>query len=330
MRSQCSIVDSRCAITIVVRPCISSSSAAWISRSDSVSSAEVASSRIRIGASFRIARAIAIRWRWPPESRIPRSPTTVSKPLRLQSDELQRVRGLGRALDRLSARPPSSVRDVRGDRVVEQDDLLAHQRDLAPQVDEADVREVLPVEQHAPFARHVEARDQVDERRLAAARRPDQRHGFARRDVEVEVGERGATVFRVALGHVLEADAALRASQRDGAGIGFRLLGDQPEDALGRGQSALDHRAHVGQRLRLIEQVQEGEHVGDEIARAVGSGGALPDRDPQDDGYGDRDDDLVDRRAERCGRRPASPSRAAGGSTPHGAGCSRTARRRTP
>ena len=29
MRSACSIVDSRCAITIVVRPCISASSAAW-------------------------------------------------------------------------------------------------------------------------------------------------------------------------------------------------------------------------------------------------------------------------------------------------------------
>ena len=74
------MVDSRCAITMVVRPCISASSAACTWRSDSVSSALVASSRIRIGAFFRIARAIAMRWRCPPESLTPCSPTLVSKP----------------------------------------------------------------------------------------------------------------------------------------------------------------------------------------------------------------------------------------------------------
>jgi hypothetical protein len=41
------------------------------------SSALVASSRMRIGASRRKARAMAMRWRWPPESWSPRSPTSV-------------------------------------------------------------------------------------------------------------------------------------------------------------------------------------------------------------------------------------------------------------
>jgi hypothetical protein len=41
------------------------------------SSAEVASSSRRIAGSRTIARAIATRWRWPPESRPPRSPTIV-------------------------------------------------------------------------------------------------------------------------------------------------------------------------------------------------------------------------------------------------------------
>ena len=45
---------------------------------DSVSSADVASSRMRIGGSTSSARAIASRWRWPPDSRVPRSPRTVS------------------------------------------------------------------------------------------------------------------------------------------------------------------------------------------------------------------------------------------------------------
>ncbi len=52
--------------------------ASWTSRSDSVSSEEVASSRIRMGGFFRMARAMAIRWRSPPESLVPRSPTGVS------------------------------------------------------------------------------------------------------------------------------------------------------------------------------------------------------------------------------------------------------------
>src|SRR5690554_5397218 len=54
-----SMVDRRWAITSAVRPCITLSSAAWIWRSDSVSRAEVASSRIRMGASRRSARAMA-------------------------------------------------------------------------------------------------------------------------------------------------------------------------------------------------------------------------------------------------------------------------------
>src|SRR5437879_4473558 len=42
---------------------------------------EVASSRIKIRGSARIARAMEMRWRCPPESFTPRSPTTVSQPV---------------------------------------------------------------------------------------------------------------------------------------------------------------------------------------------------------------------------------------------------------
>ena len=59
---------------------INSSSAACTARSDSVSSALVASSSTRMGAFLRTARAMAMRWRWPPESDTPFSPMTVSKP----------------------------------------------------------------------------------------------------------------------------------------------------------------------------------------------------------------------------------------------------------
>ena len=48
MRSALRMVDRRCAMTSVVRPCISVSSACWTRRSDSLSSAEVASSSTRM------------------------------------------------------------------------------------------------------------------------------------------------------------------------------------------------------------------------------------------------------------------------------------------
>ena len=65
-------------MTKVVRPWRSVARPSWIIASLSLSRLEVASSRIRIDGSARIARAIATRWRWPPESFTPRSPTIVS------------------------------------------------------------------------------------------------------------------------------------------------------------------------------------------------------------------------------------------------------------
>ena len=67
-RSASAIVAGRWAMTIVVRPRITSVSASRISCSLVGSTAEVASSRISTRGSARIARAMAMRCRWPPES----------------------------------------------------------------------------------------------------------------------------------------------------------------------------------------------------------------------------------------------------------------------
>ena len=72
------MVESRCAITSVVRFFDTRSSASWISLSVWLSSADVASSSSRIGGAFRMVRAIATRCFSPPESFSPRSPTSVS------------------------------------------------------------------------------------------------------------------------------------------------------------------------------------------------------------------------------------------------------------
>ena len=65
-------------ITTVVRPCIRRSMASCTSCSASVSRALVASSKIRMRGLVTSARAMAIRWRWPPERLAPCSPTRVS------------------------------------------------------------------------------------------------------------------------------------------------------------------------------------------------------------------------------------------------------------
>src|SRR5262245_29827136 len=73
-----SSVLNRCAIRNDVRPTISRSIASMIVASVRRSTELVGSSRIRIGASLRNARASETRWRSPPERPMPRSPTTVS------------------------------------------------------------------------------------------------------------------------------------------------------------------------------------------------------------------------------------------------------------
>jgi glutathione S-transferase len=78
MRSALSTVASRWAMMMVVRPRMSISNASCTSRSDSASSELVASSSSNIGGSLRMARASAILCRWPPDSRVPRSPRKVS------------------------------------------------------------------------------------------------------------------------------------------------------------------------------------------------------------------------------------------------------------
>ena len=65
-------------MTRLVRSRATRSSASWISCSVWLSSAEVASSSIRMGGAFRMVRAIATRCFSPPDSFKPRSPTSAS------------------------------------------------------------------------------------------------------------------------------------------------------------------------------------------------------------------------------------------------------------
>ena len=75
-----------------------------ISASVRASTDEVASSRIRIRGSASSARAIATRWRWPPESGQPALADDRVVAVRQAGDELVRLRAPRRRLDLLAAR----------------------------------------------------------------------------------------------------------------------------------------------------------------------------------------------------------------------------------
>ena len=65
-------------MTMIARSRVTSASASWIWRSVAASTAAVESSKTMTLEVGRTLRAIARRWRWPPERETPRSPTRVS------------------------------------------------------------------------------------------------------------------------------------------------------------------------------------------------------------------------------------------------------------
>lgn len=80
IRSACCTLASRWAITMVVRPVDAAAIACFTSLSVVASSCDVASSSSKISGSRMSARAIAKRWRWPPDNFDPWAPTSVLYP----------------------------------------------------------------------------------------------------------------------------------------------------------------------------------------------------------------------------------------------------------
>ena len=180
MRSAAAATSSSCVtIRIVWPPACSRRNSSSTSWPPSESSAPVGSSASSNVGSLASARAIASRWRCPPDS-------TPGRVLRLvgEAEEVEQV-----ACTRLRALP-RRARDHRGQRHVlehahafEQVEELEDDADVAAPQDRelvfALAHELLARERHLAVGRRVEPGDDVEQRRLPAARRPHHRDELA-------------------------------------------------------------------------------------------------------------------------------------------------------
>src|SRR5690606_39459472 len=122
-----------------------------------------------------------------------------------------------------------------------------HQGNMPAQVAQPVVLHRQAVQQDFPLLMRVEARDQVDQRRLAAARSSHQRHHLPRLGGEADVVE-----YRLVAAWILEAQMTYVDTAADpfallGATIRFGCFIKLFEDALRASQTLLDGRTDFRQ-----------------------------------------------------------------------------------
>ncbi len=157
-------------------------------RSECVSSELVASSRIRMRGSRKTARAIAMRWRWPPERRMPRSPTRWHTRPESSARTLRRWRR-GRQRDLGVGRVDVAVANVVGDRPAEELQALAKRSRSRRAGPRAEPLRCRCRRSGLALLRLEKTRHEVHDRRLARARGSDQRHDFAALRSRIDVAE---------------------------------------------------------------------------------------------------------------------------------------------
>ena len=118
-------------------------------------------------------------------------------------DELVRVGAGGRIANIFRGDVTTPVRDVLADGAVEKKHFLLHDREHAPVFAKAQATQIRSIEQNATLRGIVEPRDQVRQRRLSRAARPDERHRRPAGNVQREVPNHRC--FRpICEGHLLE------------------------------------------------------------------------------------------------------------------------------
>ena len=180
MWSASMIVETRWATTMTAVCRVTGLSADRSLASVDRSRAEKLSSNRKTSGLATRARAMASRWRWPPETLVPPWAIGDVQALRHGPDE---VLGLGdpqRLPQLVVGRVGVAVAQVGGDRAGEQVGLLRHQADPRPDVLERRVADVDPAEPHRPTGDVVEPRDQGQQGGLAGTGAADDGGGPAR------------------------------------------------------------------------------------------------------------------------------------------------------
>ena len=207
---------------------------------------------------------------------------------------------LRRLFDLGARRVGLAVGDVLPDRLVEEDRLLLDVADLVAERLQGVGPQVLAVDPDRALGGIVEARDEVDQRRLALAGRADDRAHLAGRDFEVDVLE-DELVRLITKSDVVEGDVAgearrgLRVRRLREEGITVQDLLDAVH-ADGRLGGRVRHLREVLHRLEHLAEVEEEDDqrarrhlVPEDEARAV----------PEDEGGADRRHDVHHGREER-------------------------------
>ena len=107
--------------------------------------------------------------------------------------------------------------------------VLRDHADIGPQALLADLGDILAVDEDAPAFQVIEAQQQVDQRRLARARPPDQADLLAWANIDGQPADHPALLAVVEM-HVVEAHAALLHLERPGV-VGVEHV-SRPDDAL--------------------------------------------------------------------------------------------------
>ena len=194
-------------MTKVVRFFITSSSATSTLDSVAASSALVASSRIRIGGSFR-------------QRARDRQPLTLAarqgapalahfgvKPIDVVFDEIERLRPRGGRAHLLVGGVGFADAQIFCDRTIEQQRFLKNHADIAAKRGEFDVPHIHAVDLDESRLRIESAVQQRKRGRLSGSGRAHQRHGLARQRREIQVCDRRPLAV-VGKRHVLELDTA--------------------------------------------------------------------------------------------------------------------------
>ena len=212
-------------------------------------------------------------------------------------DEFQQIRRLQRVANFvLRGVVQRTIADVDGNRIVEQDDILADQRKLLAQVAQGKRLNIATIDEDLAGIRLHESWQHVDQRGLAAAGSSDQRDRLARLDGDTDILQCVRPGLGVSVEHVAILDPPLGpALECFRASLDLRNLVDQDEDTFGRHQHLLHPAGNLGQSFDRIENLRERGHERREAADRQRAGVGLAEGNGDHGGDCHRSHHLRDR-----------------------------------